>query len=219
MPPEPKKAKYPKVADFIQNLPGMGKYFKTNVPGESELVSRLLGVEPKYNYRNIANPVDKFFENPGGPKTEEDKKLWDTYMEKSWKQVGNKTYNPNESPLTETETNVFEVNPKTKFGKNFQKRIDLAFIRSKLIDKDYNPDQGYRKMRKGEEPLLGDIYFEDDGSFTDLWNVSLDPHEAKLTPTNIVRSLLSKPLQMNTPVVKGKASKWAVDYSKKFKKD
>ena len=62
-------------------------------------------------------------------------------------------------------------------------------------------------MRKGEEPLLGDIYFEDDGSFTDLWNVSLDPHEAKLTPTNIVRSLLSKPLQMNTPVVKGKASK------------
>ena len=68
MPPEPKKAKYPKVADFIYNLPEMGRYMKTNVPGESELVSRLLGVEPKYNYRNIANPVDEFFENPGGPK-------------------------------------------------------------------------------------------------------------------------------------------------------
>ena len=95
----------------------------------------------------------------------------------------------------------------------------LAFIKSKLIEKDYNPDQEYRKMRKGEEELLGDIYFEDDGSFSDLWNISLDPHEAKLTPTNIVRSLLSKPLEMNTPVVKGKASKWAVDYSKKFKKD
>tara|TARA_R110002020_G_C15961272_1_gene746602 strand:+ start:40 stop:690 length:651 start_codon:yes stop_codon:yes gene_type:complete len=213
--PEPKKSKYPKIADFIQNLSGMGKYFKTNVPGESELVSRLLGTKPKYNYRNIVNPVDELFESSSD--TEKDKKLWDTYMEKSWKQVGNKKYSPDESPLTETKTNVFEVNPKTQFGKNFQKRIDLAFIRSKLIEKDYNPDQGYRKMRKGEEPLLGDIYFEDDGSFTDLWNVSLDPHEAKLTPTNIVRSLLSKPLEMNTPIVKGKASKWAVDYSKNLK--
>ena len=67
--PEPKKAKYPKVADFIYNLPGMGKYFKTNVPGESELISRLLGIDPKYDYMNVVNPVDEIFEIVKGPIT------------------------------------------------------------------------------------------------------------------------------------------------------
>ena len=146
--PEPKKAKYPKVADFIYNLPGMGKYFKTNVPGESELISRLLGIDPKYDYMNVVNPVDEIFEIVKGPITKDTEKLWAIYKDKSWQQVGNKKYKPSESPITETKPGVFEANPKTQFGKNLQRRIDLAFIKSKLIEKDYNPDKNIEKCEK-----------------------------------------------------------------------
>ena len=220
----PEKAKYPKISNLAYKLADLEEYQRTYVPGESELTSRLLGIEPKYEYKHKARPVDEFFKEhmikDYGKEKKYNQHLWDFYISKSLTNEGDKKYKPSESPITETKPGVFEANPKTQFGKNFQRRIDLAFIRSKLIDKDHNPDQGYRKMRKGEEPLLGDIYFEDDGSFSDLWNISLDPHEVPMAnPTNIARSLFSPMLEVNTPTIKGKASKWAVDYSKKFKKD
>ena len=199
-----KKAKYPEAAEWIYenvNLPG---FTKTYVPGESELTSRLLGIEPRYEYStNVRVPKEMYSE-----KVLTDKKLWDAWVDKSWEKLSDKVlYSPEESPLEKTGVNEFTPNPETKFGKGFQDRLDLAFTQAVAKDiYDYNPDRNYKLMLKGEEELLGDVYFDEEGNFEDKWNVSVDWHEPILTPTNLLRRLGSPLFEMNTPVIKGKAT-------------
>ena len=199
-----KKAKYPEAAEWIYenvNLPG---FTKTYVPGESELTSRLLGIEPRYEYStNVRVPKEMYSE-----KVLTDKKLWDAWVDKSWEKLSDKVlYSPEESQLEKTGVNEFTPNPETKFGKGFQDRLDLAFTQAVAKDiYDYNPDRNYKLMLKGEEELLGDVYFDEEGNFEDKWNVSVDWHEPILTPTNLLRRLGSPLFEMNTPVIKGKAT-------------
>ena len=43
-------------------------------------------------------------------------------------------------------------------------------------------------------------------NFEDKWKDSVDWHEPILTPTNLLRRLGSPLFEMNTPVIKGKAT-------------
>ena len=58
-----------------------------------------------------------------------------------------------------------------------------------------------------EDPLLGDVYYEDDGSFKDVWNIALDEHEALLGsfPINLLRGAGASTFEKNVPTVRGKA--------------
>jgi len=197
-----KKAKLPKIAEFVYedvNLPG---YERTYVPGESELTSRLLGLPAKHTYENIVSVIPEQFKED----QLKDPTLWKTYIDKVWESIGESALDPSESPLIEVEPNVFEVNLNTKAGKNLQGRWDLAYSRSRHQRKDHNPDRDYKEMYKGEEPLLGDIYFDEEGNFEDIWNISLDEHEPILTPTNLARMIGTPLLEVNKPVVRGKAT-------------
>tara|TARA_R100001082_G_C4288536_1_gene127133 strand:+ start:51 stop:680 length:630 start_codon:yes stop_codon:yes gene_type:complete len=199
-----KKAKYPEAAEWIYENVSLPGFTKTYVPGESELTSRLLGIEPRYEYStNVRVPKEMYSE-----KVLTDKKLWDAWVDKSWEKLSDKVlYSPEESPLEKTGVNEFTPNPETKFGKGFQDRLDLAFTQA--VAKDiyaYNPDRNYKLMLKGKEELLGDVYFDEEGNFEDKWNVSVDRHEPILTPTNLLRRLGSPLFEMNTPVIKGKAT-------------
>tara|TARA_R100001082_G_scaffold102387_1_gene72459 strand:+ start:160 stop:783 length:624 start_codon:yes stop_codon:yes gene_type:complete len=196
-----KEAKHPKLAEFIYENVELPGYSRTYVPGESELTARLLGLPPKYTYENKLSVVPEQFQedelkNPT---------LWKTYIDKVWESVAESAYDPKESPIMEVEPNVFEINPNTKAGKALQGRVNLAFSRGKHQRKDANPDNEYEPMYKGEEPLLGDVYFDEEGNFKDIWNISLDPHEPILTPTNMMRRIGAPLLEVNKPVVRGKA--------------
>ena len=214
MPDPIKKAKLPKFAEFVYedvNLPG---YERTYVPGESELTARLLGLPAKHTYKNIVSVIPEQFRED----QLKDPTMWETYKNKVWESIGESALDPSESPLIEVEPNVFEVNPNTKAGRSLQGRWDLAYSRARHqrwpkghrlegeLKRDLNPDRDYEPMLKGEEPLLGDIYFDDEGNFEDLWNVSVDEHEPVLTPTNLARRLGAPLLEMNTPIIRGKAT-------------
>jgi hypothetical protein len=197
-----KKAKYPELAEWVYenvNLPG---YERTYVPGESELTARLLGLPPEYTYENKMSVVPEQFRED----QLKDPTLWKTYMDKVWESVAETAYDPSESPLIEVRPNVFEVNPDTRAGKALQGRWDLAYSRARHQRQDLNPDRDYDPMYKGEEPLLGDIYFDEEGNFEDIWNISVDEHEPLLTPTNIGRRLGAPLLEANQPVVRGRAT-------------
>jgi len=149
-----------------------------------------------------------------------DPNLWESYIKKVWESVGESAYDPKESPLIEVEPNIFEVNPNTKAGKSLQGRWDLAYSRARHQRKDANPDRDYQEMYKGEEPLLGDIYFDDEGNFEDLWNISMDKREDVFSfdpknswrenmgtnLTNVLRLLGTPLLEENTPTIRGKAT-------------
>jgi len=197
-----KEAKYPKLAEFVYENVDVPGYSRTYVPGESELTARLLGLPAKYDYGNIVRTIPEQF------KKDEliSPKLWETYIDKAWESVGEAILDPKESPLIEVEPNIFEVNPDTKAGKNLQDRWNLAYSRARHQRKDLNPDRDYKPMYKGEEPLLGDIYFDEEGNFEDVWNISVDEHEPLLTPTNLMRRIGAPLLEMNQPIVRGKAT-------------
>ena len=197
-----KKAERPRLAEFIYENVEIPGYERTYVPGESELTARLLGLPPKYDYQNIVSVIPEQFKED----QLKDPTLWKTYIDKVWESIGESALDPSESPLTEVEPNVFEVNPSTKAGRNLQGRWDLAYSRARHARKDRNPDRDYQLMLKGEEPLLGDVYFDEEGNFEDLWNISLDKHESRLTPTNILRAVGAPLMESNTPVVRGKAT-------------
>ena len=203
MPDPVKKAEYPRLAEFAYKYADIPGYQRTYVPGESELTARLLGIDPKYDYKHTLNPVTEQFRED----ELKDPKLWETYIEQVWKSVGDAAYDPSESPLIEVEPNVYEANPNTKAGKRLQRRWDLAYSRARHARKDRNPDRDYQLMLKGEEPLLGDVYFDEEGSFEDVWNISLDEHEFPMGSLgNIMRTLGSPLLEANQPIVRGKAT-------------
>ena len=224
-----KKAKYPKLARFMQKVSehhDIEDFVRTWVPGESELASRVLGIEPTYRYMHTLDPADEYFEY----ETLSKPSMWNQYMDKSSKSIGEAYYKPGDSPLIEVEPNIFEINPNTEFGKNLQKRIDLAYSRARESWINYpdnlesNPDKEGRRMWRGEEPLLGDVYFENDGTFEDVWNVHLDPHEklfrnfkGEFTLSNALRAILSPGFEMNEPVVRGKATHRGYDKWQKQK--
>ena len=199
-----KKAKYPDAAEWISenvNLPG---YQRTFMPGESELTARLLGIEPKYEYQTTTKVPEEMYSE----KVMNDPKLWDAWVEKSWEALAEKAvYRPEESPLREISSSRYTPNPETKFGKSWQDRLDLAYsqARSKNVY-GYNPDKNYKYMLKGQEELLGDVYFDEEGNFEDLWNISVDRHEPILTPTNLMRRLGAPLFEMNVPTITGKAT-------------
>ena len=209
-----KKAKHPRLAEFVYEDVDLPGYHRTYVPGESELTSRLLGLPAKHTYKNRVSVIPEQFKED----QLKDSNLWRTYKDKVWESIGESALDPSESPLIEVEPNVFEVNPNTKAGKALQGIWDLAYSRAGHqrwpeghflegeLKRDLNPDRDYEPMLKGEEPLLGDIYFDDEGNFEDLWNISVDDHEPVLTPTNLVRRLGAPLLEMNTPIVRGKAT-------------
>jgi len=197
-----KQAKHPKLAEFIYEDVDLPGYQRTYVPGESELTSRLLGLPAKHTYENRVSVVPEQFRED----QLKDPTLWKTYIDKVWESVGESALDPSESPLIEVEPNVFEVNPNTKAGRALQGRWDLAYSRAIHQRKDRNPDRDYELMHKGEEPLLGDIYFDEEGNFEDIWNISVDEHEPLLTPTNLIRRIGAPLLEMNQPIVRGKAT-------------
>lgn len=207
--------------DFYEKSDGSNKdrdgYGKTYVKGESELLTRLMGLPPRYTYENTTKIKDGAFREDNLLSAKDDKN-------NSWENVGFSTYDPSESPIIEVDPNVFEVNSKTEAGINLQDRIDLAYSRAIQTNEHYSdsgimdssgyeenyllPDE-YRnrsKMLKGEEPLLGDIYFEEDGAFRDLWNLNLDRNEIDFgSVTNMVRGIGAPIMTENKPVIKGMA--------------
>ena len=211
-----KKAEHPRLAEFIYENVEIPGYERTYVPGESELTARLLGIPPKYTYENKVSVIPEQFKedqlkNPS---------LWKIYIDKVWESIGESAYDPSESPLIEVEEGVFEANPKTRAGKALQGRWDLAYSRSRHQKKDRNPDRDYQLMLKGEEPLLGDIYFDEEGNFEDIWNISMDKREKVFSfdpkddwgtnidrnVTNLLRLVGAPLLERNQPVVRGKAT-------------
>ena len=197
-----KKAKYPELAKFVYDHVDIPGYERTYVPGESELTSRLLGLPAEHTYENRMSVIPEMFKED----QLKDKNLWKKYIDKVWESVGESALDPSESPLIEVEPNVFEVNPNTKAGRALQGRWDLAYSRAKHQRMDRNPDKNYQKMYKGEEPLLGDVYFDEEGNFEDVWSISVDQHEPVLTPTNLLRRIGAPLLEVNKPVVRGKAT-------------
>ena len=221
---EIKNAEYPSVAKFIyKNMDispsPLGKgYQKTYVPGEAELGARLFGIEDEvdpymYIHTQSIDPEGFSPENLSAkPKQGEIPSFadWKTFEEVPWEDVGlkGKSYKPEESPLKEVSTNVFEVNQGTEFGQNLQSRIDWGFAKAKTQNSyKPNPDENYREMLFWEDPLLGDVYYEDDGSFKDVWNIALDEHEALLGsfPINLLRGAGASTFEKNVPTVRGKA--------------
>tara|TARA_R100000152_G_C6671537_1_gene107731 strand:- start:35 stop:694 length:660 start_codon:yes stop_codon:yes gene_type:complete len=209
-----KEARYPGLAEFVYDDVDLPGYQRTYVPGESELTSRLLGLPPRYTYEAKMSTIpDQFQESEL-----KDPKLWEIYIDKVWENVAESAYDPSKSPIKEVEPNVFEINTSTEFGKVLQSRIDLAYSRARHqkwpeghflegeLKRDLNPDRDYEPMLKGEEPLLGDIYFDEEGNFEDVWNISVDEHEPLLTPTNLIRKIGAPLLEMNQPIVRGKAT-------------
>jgi len=189
-------------------------YGKTYVKGESELLTRLMGLEPRYTYENTSTITDDAFKS-GNLMGTEGKGM-------EWNSGEFRTYDPKESPIIEVEPNVFEVNPKTKAGKSLQDRIDMSYSQARERNKYYgflNQEPGYEpnlnlpdeyknrsRMLKGEEPLLGDIYFEEDGAFRDLWNLDLDDFEIPFDSGYNAARLVGAPIMTeNRPVVRGKA--------------
>jgi len=189
-------------------------YGKTYVKGESELFTRLMGLEPRYTYENTSTITDDAFKS-GNLMGTEGKGM-------EWNSGEFRTYDPKESPIIEVEPNVFEVNPKTKAGKSLQDRIDMSYSQARERNKYYaflNQEPGYEpnlnlpdeyknrsRMLKGEEPLLGDIYFEEDGAFRDLWDLDLDDFEIPFDSGYNAARLVGAPIMTeNKPVVKGKA--------------
>jgi hypothetical protein len=209
MPDPIKKAKYPKAASFIEEHVSLPNYRKVFMPGESELTARLLGIEPKYEYSN-------YMEIPKEMYSEEvmmDKKLWDVYVDKAWKKLSDEVvYRPEESPLREIDVNKFIPNPETKHGRDWQDRIDLSYSQARVKNVyGYNPDKNYKYMLKGQEELLGDIFFDEEGNFEDIWNISVDEHEPILTPTNLIRRLGAPLFEMNVPTITGRATYKGLD--------
>ena len=198
-----KQAESPSIAEFLfkhMDIPGM--YERTNVPGESELYARVLGIE------NIVNPytyLNTQSVTPAIPFLDDD-----LYRINTQELEEEASYFPEQSPLLETETNMFNVNPDTEFGKNLQDRIDMSYSQA-VLGNTYgiNPDTGER-MLKGTEPLLGDIYFDEDGNFEDVWDIGIGKYEE--SGSHVLSQLLDyfrksqqDKYQMNIPTVKGKA--------------
>ena len=182
-------------------------YATTRLPGESELISRSVGTKTLARWHQGEMPLgsdtqfsEKNLKNPNPWKGFKGEYAHGSVFDKP------KKYSKEESPFTVTD-NYFDINPKTKFGKNLQDRVDLSFSSAIFHNrKKPNPDQGGRLMFFGYDELLNDIYFEEDGSFEDLWNYDLDEGEKLNSKANIGRYLFAKPLTKNRPIVRVKAT-------------
>jgi len=221
-----KTAKNPKFAKATRKLAedfNPTDYQLTFVPGESELVSHLLGLPSERKYRNLTNFPDKM----PSDETYQDTTIWER-MNKQYSQVDTKdpaeyaakeywlpqdstyTYTKEESPLLHFGGDRFGVNQETEHGQEWQRRLNYAFTgavnKGPEKGKDYNPDTG-TLMYKGEEDILGDVYFNEFGDFDDKWNISLDEGEPilNLPPVNLFRLLSAPLLERNIPKVWGKA--------------
>jgi len=219
-----KTAKYPKFAKATRKLAedfNPTSYQLTFVPGESEFVSHLLGLPMERKYRNLTEFPDRMPSNEAFKDTTIWKRMEKQYMEidtkdpadyaaeEYWRpQDSTYTYTKEESPLLYLGEDRFAVNPESEHGKEFQRRINYAYTTAlnKGPEKgmDINPDTG-KLMYKGEEDLLGDIYFNESGQFEDKWNISLDEYEPIGTPVNLFRMLSAPLLERNIPKVLGEA--------------
>jgi hypothetical protein len=237
------------IAEWIYNNMDLSEFQKTYMPGEAELTSRLLGIGDRvdpYMYAHTVKPKEEAFtqevlsgEAPqsiaqdwpawADYETFEDMpwegmmtNVWNPSEEKYEKEpMRGKSYDPSESPLKEISPNIFEVNEETVFGQNWKDRLDFAYSSAKAQGryKD-NPDRGDKRMLFYEEQLLGDVFFEEDGSFEDVWNVDLDEWEkvidrytdesgetqTGINKANFYRYFGSPFFQRNIPIIRGKAS-------------
>ena len=185
---------------------GDNRYATTRLPGEAELISRSVGTKTLQRWHQGEMPLiddaqfsEKKLSKPnpweGWGKDNKHGTVWDKQRQ----------YTKEESPFN-VNNNYFDVNPKSKYGKNLQDRTDLAYSAAKFNNRyKNNPDQGGRKMLYGYDELLNDIYFEEDGAFEDLWNYDLDEGEKLDNITNIGRHLFAEPITKNRPIVRGKA--------------
>jgi len=120
-------------------------------------------------------------------------------------------YSKAESPLKEISRNTFNPNVGTRLGKNLQDRIDIAYGRARSRNIYITDPHSGKRILPSEEPLLGDVHFNPDGSFEDKWDFSLDPGEDPSTFINKMRTSFVKDYVKNIPVVKGKVSKEMYD--------
>ena len=185
-----------------QALRGQKSYERTFVPGESELTRRLLGLPEEFEYSNIRTADERDFKE----ENLKDPKMWNIFLDNTWKQVaGSLSYKPEESSVKEVGPNEYIPNPESDFGKNLQTMIDLAFSRAVHQEKEMNPDTG-EMMYKGEEELLGDIYFDEEGNFEDIWDFRLEEREDRTANLDNLLRHHFRDLQVNVPVVRGKAT-------------
>jgi len=131
-----------------------------------------------------------------------------------------KEYSPEESPLIDM-GDYFNINPETLLGKNRQEMIDFAYTAAKLYgDTKTNPDTGV-EMLSGPESLLGDIYFDQYGRFTDVWDIKEGEYESTVPPMSLInregpgawlesllfnvgRKVAGPDYEKNVPIVKGR---------------
>ena len=215
-----RQAEFPSMAEFLAkyaDLPPV--YYKTYLPGEAELTARVYGVEDRVNpYTYLHTQAAK--DVPLETIADWTGKLEDIIDKKDFPK--GTSYLPEESPLSEVETNIFEVNQETEFGKNLQDRINLAYTLA-LLNDSYrtNPDTG-EEMLTWEEELLGNVYFDESGKFEDVWDIGIGEYEPIFTneghplsvPLNIARYFGQDAFQMNIPKIKGQAE-WLGKYKLK----
>ena len=216
-----KTAKYPRLAKAARKFFEdynifQDSYGLTYVPGETELTAYYLGLDPKYETRTRSD-YPEFMPSEDAYK---DTLVWERLGKKFTEVVPKEpeldyispiepalTYRKEESPLSYQGQDSFTVNPETAYGKELQDRLNYAFTRSvNRGDRgmDINPDTG-KLMYKGEEQLLGSVYFNELGEFEDRWDLGVDWYEPIAKPINILRRLGEPLLEMNVPVVRGTA--------------
>ena len=234
------EAKKNALKDFYKHSDA-GAYQKTYDPGEHELLARMLGIEDEVNQYMYAHTESlkpdafetliKAWQQGKYPKKEDVIDLKD-YRDKPWDVLMHdaptgifeagmgKEYSPEESPLLDM-GDYFSINPETKLGKNLQGVIDLVYTASRLYgETKTNPDTG-EEMLSGPESLLGDIFFDEYGRFTDVWDIKEGEHESTVPPAslinregwgawleslgfNIGRKVAGPSYEKNVPTVKGR---------------
>tara|TARA_Y100000310_G_scaffold274581_1_gene290670 strand:+ start:215 stop:1075 length:861 start_codon:yes stop_codon:yes gene_type:complete len=228
------------LVEFYKNADA-GPMQKVYTPGEHELLARTLNIEEfvnPYMYQQSVAIKPGAFEaliearQQGKELNEEDVFTWTKHREIPWDVVMHdaptgthekgmgKEYSPDESPLIDM-GEYYNINPETIHGKNVQGILDFAYTDAKLNNRyAENPDTG-EWMLMGKEPLLGNVYFEEDGSFVDVWDVGLGEHESVLPPLgfmfnpkesyvqslgyNIGREIAGTDYEKNVPIIKGRA--------------
>jgi len=225
-------------------------YEKTGVPGESELMARVVGIpeieenSPYHTEISVVNmlkgasnknvtPIEGFeglgLKTSGKaitPMRGKGEFLGHKYNKSYKGKVGDISnrrqafpqyslamsyYSKAESPLKEISRNTFNPNVGTRLGKNLQDRIDIAYGRARSRNIYITDPHSGKRILPSEEPLLGDVHFNPDGSFEDKWDFSLDPGEDPSTFINKMRTSFVKDYVKNIPVVKGKVSKEMYD--------
>lgn len=246
-----------------------GPYQKTYVPGEHELLARMLGIEDLVNefmFTHTSRPRvrtdiglpeptvagdDYAFDHTpplayetlinawkeGRVPSAEDIMERASFRDEPWDEVMQydapsqtstpgmgRSYSKEQSPLVDF-GDYFGVNSESMHGKDMQDRLNYIFTAAKLNNlKSENPDTG-EMMYRGEDPLLGSVYFNEFGDFTDVWDIAPGKHEP-LWPEeetvergkdpllinklqsffyNIGREKAGPDYQKNIPIVKGRA--------------